>query len=121
MSSFAKFFKESTIAILERIKIKGIGEFDAKVDSGNTQNVLHGTNIKCDGDYVHFITEYGDKFKALNACKDNSHPCVYLDIKVKDKIHKGVPFEIADRTENAEKCVLGIQYIKPLEQIVSSS
>lgn len=118
-NEFVKFFWESNTAILERIKIRGIGEVDAKVDSGISTNSIHATNISIDNNTVSFKTQYNKRYSGPFKGTDQ-YPCVLLDINIKGKRHKDVEFELVDRSTNAEKCTLGIQYLKPIFQITSS-
>lgn len=129
MKTFAEFYRENlTLAILERITIDGVGDVDAKVDTGNAAyNVLHGTDITYDGKTVSFTTLY-DKVLSkpivdtlMVVGEDKPRPVVHFDIVVKGDKHKDVKFSIANRTENAEKCLLGIDFLKPLEVVVDTS
>ena len=93
MISFSQFFKESSNPVFsekEKIKIIGIGEYVAKVDSGNDAYcVLHGDNIDINGEDVSFTTDNGKLIKTklvdtitinVGAGVEEKRPIVLFDI-----------------------------------------
>jgi hypothetical protein len=57
---------------MEPVHIKGIGDVEAKVDSGNADvNVIHGHSVKHDGDDVSFTTVYNKTIKTKKIGEDD--------------------------------------------------
>jgi len=128
MISFSKFFKESvkpTFSEKEPIFIKGIGEYVAKVDSGNDAYcVLHGDDIDINGEDVSFTTDSGKLIKTklvdtitinVGAGVEEKRPIVLFDITLNGKSYQGVKFSIGNRKDNEEKVLLGLKFLKPLK------
>lgn len=122
MKSFAKFVKEQILGLYEGITIQHVGNVKAKVDTGNGGfNVLHGTNLKESDDNVTFTT-VGDKQLSLPVIDHaiihigsgvkEQRPVVSLDCSIGTKQFNGVPFSIADRTENECPVLLSEDFIK---------
>ncbi len=75
ISSFSKIFRQyiineinvpedDIVGLVERIYIDGIGEVDAKIDSGNgAYNVIHGEVVRKRGDNIIVKTLNGTKLK----------------------------------------------------------
>lgn len=131
VKSFKQFFKESQKPVFsekEKIYIKDVGgPFMAKVDSGNDAFcVLHGEDVKIDGDKVTFKSFYKDLTKDLiNTIKINvgagveeERPIVKFDIMLNDKIYRDVEFSIGNRETNEEKILLGLKFLKPLKATI---
>jgi hypothetical protein len=117
MMTFEQFYNEQATAILERIHVEGIGEVDAKVDPTYTgPNIIHATNISSDDDQVKFDTLY-EVHLELPQHGGVSVPVVALDVRVQKKLHRGVKFELRDQTENAEKCILSVDLLEPIEVV----
>jgi len=116
------------IGLLEPITIDGIGEIDAKVDSGNEAfNVLHGTDVKIDGDNVTFNCVNDQQIsKPLNdtivihigSGVKEERPVVLFDIVLQGKTYQAVPFSIADRSENEEPVLVGEPFIKSINALI---
>lgn len=128
MISFRQFFKESvkpTFSEKEPIIIKGIGEYVAKVDSGNDAYcVLHGDDIDINGEDVSFTTDSGKLIKTklvdtitinVGAGVEEKRPIVLFDITLNGKSYQGVKFSIGNRKDNEEKVLLGLKFLKPLK------
>ena len=128
MISFSKFFKESVRPVFsekETIIIKGIGEYVAKVDSGNDAYcVLHGDDIDINGEDVSFTTDSGKLIKTklvdtitinVGAGVEEKRPIVLFDITLNGKSYQGVKFSIGNRKDNEEKVLLGLKFLKPLK------
>ena len=131
MKSFKRFFNESNKPIFserEKIHIKGVGAYVAKVDSGNdVYCVLHGENIRFNGDSVSFDIDKGktltkpliDRIKInVGAGVEEERPIVIFDIKLKGEVYKNVKFTIGDRKDNDEKVLLGLKFLKPLKAVI---
>lgn len=128
MISFRQFFKESVKPVFsekETIIIKGIGEYVAKVDSGNDAYcVLHGDDIDINGEDVSFTTDSGKLIKTklvdtitinVGAGVEEKRPIVLFDITLNGKSYQGVKFSIGNRKDNEEKVLLGLKFLKPLK------
>lgn len=122
--------KASQIIFLpkEKIIINGVGTYIAKVDSGNDAYcVLHGENIDFNDHEVTFNTHDGKTVKKpfidtitinVGAGTEEKRPIVEFDIKIKDQVYKNVKFSIGDRKDNEEKCLLGLEFLKPLNALI---
>ncbi len=131
MKSFKQFFKESEDPVFsekEEIYIKGVGgPFMAKVDSGNDAFcVLHGEDVKINGDKVSFKSFGKELFKDLvdiikinvGAGVEEERPIVKFDIKIGGEIYNNVKFSIGNRETNDEKILLGLKFLKPLKATI---
>lgn len=128
MISFRQFFKESVKPVFsekETIIIKGIGEYVAKVDSGNDAYcVLHGEDIDINGEEVSFKTDKGKLIKTklvdtitinVGAGVEEKRPIVLFDVVLNGKSYDNVKFSIGNRKDNEEKVLLGLKFLKPLK------
>jgi len=122
MIPFKQFFIEKLILGLEEIiTLDGIGPLTAKLDSGNgAYNVLHGEDIKSDGNIVRFTTAGGFSVEkelidtiTINVGAGNSEerPVVTFDVTFGGKIFKDVPFSIGNRSGNNHKVLIGKGFI----------
>lgn len=113
------------IGLEEEIKIKGVGTFDAKIDSGNGgYNVIHGVDVYQQGDVVTFktLTKEGEvgvskkikKFVEINIGSGNieERPVIGLDVEIAGQLYKNVPFSIANRTNNNQKVLICKNFVK---------
>jgi hypothetical protein len=129
MKSFKEFYLESKIVFSpkEPISIVDVGDFTAKIDSGNdAYGVLHGDNIKTDEDekQVSFVTSDGktivkplvDTIKInVGAGVEENRPIVHFDFVLKGKEYKNQKFSIGNRTDNEEKVLIGLKFLEPLK------
>lgn len=123
MKKFKQFFNEKNIVgLVETIFIDGVGEVDAKVDSGNgAYNVLHGDSIE--------INEGICKFRTINhkiiekpvvdmitinvgAGNFEERPIVEFNLKFGGVEFQNVRFSIGDRTNNEYPVLIGKEFIK---------
>lgn len=130
MISFSRYFYESTkeFSQKENVKIFGVGNYKAKVDSGNDGYcVLHGDDISINGEEVSFVTFEGKHIKKplidtikvnLGAEKYEDRPVVAFDIEIKKQFHKDVKFSIGNRRENEEKVLIGLKFLKPIKAVI---
>lgn len=130
MISFKGFFesKKHVFSEKEKVHIKGVGSYIAKVDSGNDAYcVLNGDNISFEGDMVSFDTDNGkrltkpliDRIKInVGAGVEEERPIVEFDIKLKGVTYSKVKFTIGDRKTNDEKVLLGLKFLKPLKAVI---
>jgi hypothetical protein len=132
MISFKDFYLkeevETTFHQKEPIKIRGIGEYVAKVDSGNDAYcVIHGDDIVISDNDVTFKTDKGVSITKplidtieVNVGADTleKRPIVEFDIKIKGEVYKNVKFSIGNRKENDEKVLIGLKFLKPLNAII---
>ena len=128
MEPFKDFYNKPVLGVNEYIDINGIGRLKAKIDSGNeAYNVLHGVDIEENGEEITFTTVGNKRIKAPRSGEIKIHigsgvkedrPIVMLDIKVDGKEYKGVPFSIADRTENEDPILVGEPFLKKLNAVI---
>ena len=129
MDNFKTFFKNRPVFdVVEHIDIEGVGNTLAKIDSGNEAfNVLHGVDVSVDGTTVSFKT-IDDKTLSLplhdtiiinigSGIKED-RPVVLFNVSIKEKHFKGVPFSISDRSENEEKVLVGVPFLKSVNALV---
>ena len=113
---------ENVLGIVEDIDIEGIGTIKAKTDTGNTaHNVLHGIILGKDNNKVKFETvggkvlvlPYEEEIKIhIGSGNKEDRPVVRFNVSINGKSQQGVPFSIADRSENEYKVLLGEDFIK---------
>lgn len=117
MKTFEQFYHEDVgTVIMEPVHIKGIGDVEAKVSSGNAdENVIHGHSLKHDGDHVVFRTVYDKTIKTKKIGEDEHGPQVELHVKLQDHQHVPVKFSVRDKKDDTEKVVLGVDHLKPVE------
>lgn len=133
MASSIQTFKEyinnrPVLNVDEIIYIDDIGDIKAKVDSGNeAHNVLHGINIRINGDTVTFTTVNDKQINKpisdtiiihIGSGVKEERPVVLFNIKVKDTDYTDIPFSIADRTENEEPVLIGEPFIKKINALI---
>lgn len=129
---FFEKFKYQTIGLVEKVYIDGLGNVDAKIDSGNdSHNVLCGVNAE-------IIEKNGYKYAKFTSVNDveltrplldmvNIHigageqekrPLVALDIVFGGVLHKMVPFSIGDRTQNDQPVLIGKKFLSKLDTVI---
>jgi hypothetical protein len=129
---FKQFYIEKTIiGLVEEITIDELGPVPCKVDSGNgAYNVLHGENIKLGEGTVKFDTVHGKTIQKdvvdtivinVGAGNTEERPIVLFDIKLGDKIFKGVKFSIGNRTANEYPVLISATFIKELDALIDIS
>lgn len=112
----------------EKIFIDGIGDTVCKVDTGNNAfNVLHGINVKMNGDEVEFDTINGKRIKKKvidnavinigSGIKEN-RPIMLFNVKLGEEKYPEVKFTISDRTENSEPVLLGKDFLSILGKLI---
>lgn len=113
------------IGLEEPVSIKNVGNFVAKIDSGNSgYNVIHGENIHRQGDVITFETVDSDGTKQFVSKKlketvrinvGSGHvekrPVVELDVQIADNEYQKIPFSVANRTYNKNKILLCKDFI----------
>jgi hypothetical protein len=119
------------LSVIENIFIEGIGSVSAKIDSGNeAYNVLHGINTNIAGNEVSFITVNDKRVTAplvdttvihIGSGVKEERPVVALNIKLKDKIYRNIPFSLADRSENDEPVLVGEPFIRDINALIDVS
>lgn len=123
MIKFKQYFHEKTVVgLIETIFINGIGEVEAKIDSGNgAYNVLHGTNIETSGEMVSFTTINNKKIEkpiaehvTINVGAGNfeDRPVVLFDIKIGEQNFDNVKFSIGNRSNNEYGVLIGKDFIR---------
>lgn len=123
--------KEQALGLVEDIEINGIGKIKAKTDTGNeAHNVLHGTDIKIEGERVSFndINQRRVTFPLKEIIKihiggDNieERPVIICDITMNEKKYFKIPFSVTDRSSNNYKALLGAPFIKSNGGVVDVS
>lgn len=125
MIKFKQYFYEKTVVgLIETIFMNGIGEVEAKIDSGNgAYNVLHGTNIEVDKEkeICSFLTINNKKIEkpivehvTINVGAGNfeDRPVVLFDIKIGDQNFDHVKFSIGNRENNEYGVLIGKDFIR---------
>lgn len=123
MKSFDRFYVEKVVLGLEEIVyIDGVGQMRAKLDTGNGAfNVIHGENIKIDGDTVRFTTDKGVVLEKpisdiitinVGAGHREERPVILLNVKIGNATFREIPFSISNRSENTHKILIGKQFIQ---------
>lgn len=117
MKSFEQFFHEDMgTVIMEPVHIKGIGDVEAKVDSGNADmNVIHGHSVKHNGDDVSFTSVHDKTIKTKKVGEDEHGPQVELHVKIQDHKHVPIRFSVRNKKDDTEKVVLGVDHLKPID------
>lgn len=125
---YSKSENSSTFLPKEKITIRDVGTYIAKVDTGNdAYNALHGEDVKIDGNTVTFKTDKGKQIKKLlvdtikinvGASTVEDRPIVKFDFKLKGKIYRDIKFSICDRKDNDEKVLLGLEFLKLINAVV---
>jgi hypothetical protein len=123
MIKFKQYFYEKTVVgLIETIFINGIGEVEAKIDSGNgAYNVLHGINIETNGEMVSFTTINNKKIEkpiaehvTINVGAGNfeDRPVVLFDLKIGEQNFDNVKFSIGNRSNNEYGVLIGKDFIR---------
>tara|TARA_R110000765_G_scaffold132736_3_gene231315 strand:- start:584 stop:1033 length:450 start_codon:yes stop_codon:yes gene_type:complete len=120
--------EDDIVGLVERIYVDGIGEVDAKIDSGNgAYNVIHGDVIRKRGNNIIVKTVNGIKLKKkvvdevvihIGSGNKEVRPVVNFDIKLGDEEYKDVPFSIADRSENEYGILVGKQFLSKIDKLI---
>ena len=121
------------IGLEEPILVKGLGELQAKIDSGNGgYNVIHGTDFHQQGSELMFTTH--DSFghdkkmqaKVIDTIEVNmgggnieSRPVIELDIKFAGDDYRKIPFSVSDRSSNTHPILVSKGFVeKELEALI---
>ena len=120
--------EDDIVGLVERIYVDGIGEVDAKIDSGNgAYNVIHGDVIRKRGNNIIVKTVNGIKLKKkvvdevvihIGSGNKEVRPVVNFDIKLGDEEYNDVPFSIADRSENEYGILVGKQFLSKIDKLI---
>lgn len=119
---------DDVIGLVEPIKIKDIGDVDAKVDSGNgAYNVLHGVNFETRGKNIIFSTVNNKRVKKqivdtiiihIGSGNKEERPVVLFDIIFDGQKYTDVPFSIADRSENEYPVLIGKEFVSKIDKLI---
>lgn len=125
LKTFEKLYSlicEGDLGLIEDIDIDGIGKIKAKTDTGNeAHNVLHGLDIKTEGERVVFTTENGKRviYPLVDTIKIHigggnveNRPVINCNCSINGKKYNNVPFSVTDRSKNDYKALLGAPFIK---------
>lgn len=128
--------EKMVIGVEEPILVKGIGELNAKIDSGNSgYNVIHGEDLTVQGDILTFKTYNKDndvrriskKIKhILNVNIGGGHiqerPVIELDVQFAGDDYKKVLFSVTDRGDNEHKVLISKDFVgKELNALIDVS
>ena len=114
------------IGLEEPVLIKGLGELQAKIDSGNGgYNVIHGTDFHQQGNELMFTTHdsFGHEKKMQATVIDTievnmgggnieSRPVIELDIKFAGEDYKKIPFSVSDRSSNTNPILISKGFVQ---------
>lgn len=136
MKSFKEFVESRSaghpsrpvLGVTEIIDIEGIGEVEAKIDSGNeAYNVLLGLDIEHHGHEVTFTTVRDKRLTLpmtgsvdINIGSGNieSRPTVELNFTIQGKHYTGVTFSLADRAQNDQPVLIGEPFVKKINALI---
>jgi hypothetical protein len=136
MKTFKEFVKSRpdgqpgrpVLGVTEIIDIEGIGEVEAKIDSGNeAYNVLLGLDIEHHGHKVTFTTVNNKRLTLpmtgsvdINIGSGNieSRPTVELNFSLQGKNYTGVTFSLADRAQNDQPVLIGEPFVKKINALI---
>jgi len=139
ISNFSKIYRrfivneinvdsDDVVGLVERIYIEGIGDVDAKIDSGNgAYNVIDGDVLSKRGENVIIRTIGDKKLKKkvidevvihIGSGNKELRPVVEFDIKLGDEEHEKVPFSIADRSENEYPVLIGKLFLSKIDKLI---
>lgn len=116
---------------IEKLKIKGIGELDAKLDTGSgTYCVIHADSWTIDDDEVtwtHHGHEHTNKLEftkevGIGGLKNESEerPVIRLDVEFYGTIYKGILFALSNRAGLTD-LLLNRRFIKKANLVVNPS
>lgn len=114
------------IGLEEPVLVKGLGELQAKIDSGNGgYNVIHGTDFHQQGDVLLFTTHdsFGHEKKISAKIIDDievnmgggnieKRPVIELDIKFAGEDYKKIPFSVSDRSSNTHPILVSKGFVE---------
>lgn len=114
------------IGLEEPVLVKGLGELQAKIDSGNGgYNVIHGTDLHQQGNKLTFTTK--DKFEHetkmtatvvddidvnMGGGNIEKRPVIELDIKFGNEDYKKIPFSVSDRSTNTHPILISKGFVE---------
>ena len=114
------------IGLEEPVLVKGLGELQAKIDSGNGgYNVIHGTDLHQQGNQLTFTTK--DKFEHetkmtatvvddidvnMGGGNIEKRPVIELDIKFGNEDYKKIPFSVSDRSTNTHPILISKGFVE---------
>jgi hypothetical protein len=123
-----EYHENDIIGNTEKIYIDGVGDAVCKVDTGNNAfNVIHGIDIKTDGDEVEFTTLNNKRIKKklidnaiinIGSGIKEDRPVMLFNVKLGEKEYPNVKFTISDRTENSEPVLLGKDFLSILNKLI---
>ena len=119
-------FERLVIGLEEPVLVKGLGELQAKIDSGNGgYNVIHGTDFHQQGDVLMFTTHdsFGHEKKISAKIIDDidvnmgggnieKRPVIELDIKFAGEDYKKIPFSVSDRSTNTNPILISKGFVE---------
>lgn len=114
------------IGLEEPVLIKGLGELQAKIDSGNGgYNVIHGTDFHQQGNELMFTTNdsFGHEKKMQATVIDTiqvnmgggnieNRPVIELDIKFGGEDYRKIPFSVSDRSSNTNPILISKGFVE---------
>ena len=128
VNKFLSEYTHDVIGNTEKIYIDDVGDTVCKVDTGNNAfNVLHGVDIKQNGDEVEFTTVDNKRIKKkiidsatinIGSGIKEERPIMLFNVKLGEKEYPNVKFTISDRTENSEPVLLGKDFLSVLNKLI---
>lgn len=128
MKTFNQYHNDYILNVEEPIQIEHIGNFLAKVDTGNeAYNVMHADKISDAGDNKVQFTTNDKTFIVplidtinINLGADNFEyrPVIYLNIVLKGKQFNKVLFSLGNRASNRHKVLLGCEFLQKIKATV---
>lgn len=124
--------KSKECGFIEKLEIEGIGEIDAKMDTGcGSYSVIHADSWNIDGDYVKWINngkEYEHKIETVKKFlrggvrnQEEERVVVLLNVTFVGKTYKDVKFSISNRTNMTTPVLINRNFLRRANLVVSSA
>lgn len=121
-------YNERESGLIEPLEIKTIGNFNAKLDTGNeSYNVLGAEDIAESNGVVHFTVNGKPYSKPVvshvrirtNNVSVDRRPVVEFDIKFRNRLFKNIRFSLVPRRYNKYQILLGNKFISTAKILVN--
>ena len=115
------------LAVREKVMVDG-REYTAKIDTGNSgYNMMHGDNIKDNGDHtVSFTLPNGkritkkivSRITVKSGIGEKKRLVVLMDVEFQGKKYPNIKFSIGDRSHMSTKVLFGLQFLSKTGMVV---
>ena len=128
MKSFKNYYEQQVLGVVEPIFIEGVGDLEAKIDSGNEgYNVLSAKNMSVeDGVKVRFLSNGKTIVKKihdtitinLGANNHEDRYVVQFNVKFKNKFYENVLFSLGIRRDDDYPVLIGEPFLKQIDALI---